>query len=129
MVDENTIAMSVHDEMTSDEMIPDEVTPDKTKTDEMAPLREHLELLMPSRSLAGFPEPPSYSGTGEEGYLYFHIDPKHTNYVNRILEGYEYVGVMTSVDKTGRCMVRSTPDTRSLAIEILSRLPEVTLEI
>ena len=53
MVDENTIAMSVHDEMTSDEMIPDEVTPDKTKTDEMAPLREHLELLMPSRSLAG----------------------------------------------------------------------------
>ncbi|MDU4408339.1 DUF4911 domain-containing protein [Veillonella sp.] len=129
MVDENTIAMSVHDEMTSDEMIPDEVTPDKTKTDEMAPLREHLELLMPSRSLAGFPEPPSYSGTGEEGYLYFHIDPKHTNYVNRILEGYEYVGVMTSVDKTGRCMVRSTPDTRSLAIDILSRLPEVTLEI
>lgn len=129
MVDENTIAMSVHDEMTSDEMIPDEVTPDKTKTDEMVPLREHLELLMPSRSLAGFPEPPSYSGTGEEGYLYFHIDPKHTNYVNRILEGYEYVGVMTSVDKTGRCMVRCTPDTRSLAIDILSRLPEVTLEI
>ena len=124
MVHENTIAMSVHDEMT-----PDEVTPDKTKTDEMAPLREHLELLMPSRSLAGFPEPPSYSGTGEEGYLYFHIDPKHTNYVNRILEGYEYVGVMTSVDKTGRCMVRCTPDTRSLAIEILLRLPEVTLEI
>lgn len=129
MVDENTIAMSVHDEMTSDEMIPDEVTPDKTKTDEMAPLREHLELLMPSRSLAGFPEPPSYSGTGEEGYLYFHIDPKHTNYVNRILEGYEYVGVMTSLDKSGRCMVRCTPDTRSLASEILSRLPEVTLEI
>ena len=124
MVHENTIAMSVHDEMTSDE-----VTPDKTKTDEMAPLREHLELLMPSRSLAGFPEPPSYSGTGEEGYLYFHIDPKHTNYVNRILEGYEYVGVMTSLDKSGRCMVRCTPDTRSLAIEILSRLPEVTLEI
>ena len=85
--------------------------------------------LIPSRSLAGFPEPPSYSGIYEEGYLYFHIDPKHTNYVNRILEGYEYVGVMTSVDKSGRCMVRCTPDTRSLAIEILSRLPEVTLEI
>ena len=89
----------------------------------------NAEPLMPSRSLAGFHEPPEYSGTGEEGYLYFHIDPKHTNYVNRILEGYEYVGVMTSVDKTGRCMVRCTPDTRSLAIEILSSLPEVTLEI
>ena len=121
--------MSILDEMTSDEMIPDEVTPDKTKTDETTPLCEHLEPLMPSRSLSGFPEPPSYIGTGEEGYLYFHIDPKHTNYVNRILESYEYVGVMTSVDKTGRCMVRCTPDTRSLAIEILSRLPEVTLEI
>lgn len=119
MVDENTIAMSVHDEMTSDEVTPDE----------MIPLRDNREPLMPSCSLSGFPEPPSYSGTGEEGYLYFHIDPKHTNYVNRILEGYEYVGVMTSVDKTGRCMVRCTPDTRSLAIDILSRLPEVTLEI
>ena len=119
MVHENTIAMSISDEMTSDE----------TKPDETTPLREHLEPLMPSRSLSGFPEPPSYSGTGEEGYLYFHIDPKYTNYVNRILEGYEYVGVMTSVDKTGRCMVRCTPDTRSLAIEILSRLPEVILEI
>ncbi|WP_301834104.1 DUF4911 domain-containing protein [uncultured Veillonella sp.] len=102
---------------------------DKMTSDETKPLRKHLEPLMPSRSLSGFPEPPSYSGTGEEGYLYFHIDPKHTNYVNRILEGYEYVGVMTSVDKTGRCMVRCTPDTRSLAIDILSRLPEVTLEI
>lgn len=124
MVHENTISMSVHDEMTSDE-----VTPDKTKTDETTPLCEHLEPLMPSRSLSGFPKPPSYSDTGEEGYLYFHIDPKHTNYVNRILEGYEYVGVMTSLDKSGRCIVRCTPDTRSLASEILSRLPEVTLEI
>ena len=109
MVHENTAAMSIPGEMT--------------------PLRDNREPLMPSRSLAGFPEPPLYSGIYEEGYLYFHIDPKHTNYVNRILEGYEYVGVMTSVDKSGRCVVRCTPDTCSLAIEILSRLPEVTLEI
>ena len=119
MVHENTATMSMLDEMT-----PDEVTPDETIS-----LRDNQEPLMPSRSLSGFPEPPSYSGTGEEGYLYFHIDPKHTNYVNRILEGYEYVGVMTSLDKSGRCMVRCTPDTRSLASEILSCLPEVTLEI
>lgn len=85
--------------------------------------------LLPSRSLSGFPEPPAPVGTGEEAYLYFYINPKYTNYVNRILEGYEYVGVMTSVDKTGCCMVRCTPDTRSLAIEILSRLPEVTLDL
>ena len=124
MVHENTATMSMLDETT-----PDETTPDELTHDETIPLRDNQEPLMPSRSLSGFPEPSSYSGTGEEGYLYFHIDPKHTNYVNRILEGYEYVGVMTSLDKSGRCMVRCTPDTRSLASEILSRLPEVTLEI
>ena len=117
MVHENTATMSMLDETT-----PDEVTPD-----EMILLCDNREPLMPSRSLSGFPEPPSYSGTGEEGYLYFHIDPKHTNYVNRILEGYEYVGVMTTVDTAGRCMLRCTPDTRELAIDILSSLPIVTL--
>lgn len=107
------------DEYTDGIMVPDTLDGDLAKE---APL-------LPSRSLSGFPEPPVPVGTGEEAYLYFHIDPKYTNYVNRILEGYEYVGVMTSVDKTGRCMVRCTPDTRSLAIEILSRLPEVTLDL
>ena len=53
MVHENTIAMSIPDEMTSDETKPDETKPDETTL-----LREHLEPLMPSRSLSGFPEPP-----------------------------------------------------------------------
>ena len=122
MVHENTATMSMFDETTTDEVTSDEVTPDET-----IPLRDNREPLMPSRSLSGFPEPPSYSGIYEEGYLYFHIDPKHTNYVNRILEGYEYVGVMTTVDTAGRCMLRCTPDTRELAIDILSSLPIVTL--
>ena len=30
----------------------------------------------------------------EDSYVYFKISPNHTNYVNRILEGYEYLGVM-----------------------------------
>lgn len=107
------------DEHTDGIMVPDRLDGDLAK----------VTPLLPSRSLSGFPEPPAPVGTGEEAYLYFHIDPKYTNYVNRILEGYEYVGVMTSVDKTGCCIVRCTPDTRSLAIEILSRLPEVTLEL
>lgn len=59
-------------------------------------------------------------------YLYFVIDPKDTNYVNRILEGYEYVGVMTTIDRhTGLTVVRSTEGTRSLAREILQSLPEL----
>lgn len=85
--------------------------------------------LVPSRSIGAFEEAPDESDSGEEAYVYFHIDPKHTNFVNRIIEGYEYVGVMTSVDNEGLCMVRCTPSTRSLAIDILQSLPEyVTIE-
>lgn len=56
-------------------------------------------------------------------YVYFQIERKHTNYVNRILEGYEYVGVMTTVNAEGLCMVRITESTRELAKEILQSLP------
>ena len=35
----------------------------------------------------------------EDSYVYFKISPNHTNYVNRILEGYEYLGVMTTVNR------------------------------
>ena len=61
-------------------------------------------------------------------YVYFQIDRSQTNYVNRILEGYEYVGVMTTVNTEGLCMLRTTESTRELAKEILQSLPvSVTL--
>ena len=61
-------------------------------------------------------------------YVYFQIDRSQTNYVNRILEGYEYVGVMTPVNTEGLCMIRTTESTRELAKEILQSLPvSVTL--
>lgn len=61
-------------------------------------------------------------------YVYFQIDQSQTNYVNRILEGYEYVGVMTTVNTEGLCMIRTTESTRELAKEILQSLPvSVTL--
>lgn len=61
-------------------------------------------------------------------YVYFHIDRSQTNYVNRILEGYEYVGVMTTVNAEGLCMIRTTESTRELAKQILQSLPvSVTL--
>ena len=55
-------------------------------------------------------------------YVYFQIDRSQTNYVNRILEGYEYVGVMTTVNTEGLCMIRTTESTRELAKEILQSL-------
>ncbi len=67
---------------------------------------------------------------GEEFYVYFRIQPSYTNYVNRILEGYEYLGVMTTVDKeSGRCMVRTTDSTRIETINVLKSLPiELVIE-
>lgn len=60
---------------------------------------------------------------GEDEYVYFRLDPSQTNYINRIIEGYEYLGVMTTVDREqGIAMVRSTAGTRDMVIEVLESL-------
>lgn len=57
-------------------------------------------------------------------FLYFHVEPEEVNFVNRILEGYEYLGVMTTIDVAKSIiMLRTTPDTKPLAVEILQSLP------
>ena len=85
--------------------------------------------LEPSKSIGAFPDVPDLETSGEEAYVFFHLAPKHTNYINRIIEGYEYLGVMTSVDTSGRCMLRCTPSTNPLAIEVLTSLSDyVTIE-
>lgn len=59
----------------------------------------------------------------DSSHLYFVIDPKQTNYVNRIIEGYEYLGVMTTLNRdTGLTMIRSTADTKELAKALLESL-------
>ena len=84
--------------------------------------------LEPSISIGAFPDVPDLPTSGEEAYVYFQIDPTYTNFINRIIEGYEYLGVMTSVDTSGRCMLRCTPSTKPLAIEVLTSLSDyVTL--
>ena len=85
--------------------------------------------LEPSKSIGAFTDVPDLATSGEEAYVYFHLEPKHTNYINRIIEGYEYLGVMTSIDINRRCMLRCTPSTRPLAIELLSSLSDyVTID-
>ncbi len=43
--------------------------------------------------------------------------------MNRILEGYEYLGVMTTIDpKSGLTMIRSTADTAPVVRELLMSL-------
>ena len=85
--------------------------------------------LEPSKSIGAFPDVPDLETSGEEAYVFFYLEPKHTNQINRIIEGYEYLGVMTSVDASGRCMLRCTPSTKPLAIEVLTSLSDyVTIE-
>jgi hypothetical protein len=52
------------------------------------------------------------------------VNPGDVNYINRIMEGYEYLGVVTTIDRSqGLLRIRSTPDTTAEAKEILRRIP------
>ena len=52
------------------------------------------------------------------------IDAKYINYVNRIMEGYEYLGVVSTVkDTTDVLRIRTTPDTYKEVQDILDNLP------
>lgn len=62
----------------------------------------------------------------ETDAVYIEIDPHDVNYVNRILEGYEYLGVLTTIDVTRAiCCIHSTADTKAEVKEILSELKDV----
>lgn len=51
------------------------------------------------------------------------IDVKYINYLNRIMEGYEYLGVVTTVkDQVGVLRIRVTPDTYKEVQDILENL-------
>ncbi len=59
-----------------------------------------------------------------DDYVYIQIDPGDINYVTRILEGYEYLGVLTTVDPIrGIAEVRSVRDTKEEAKAVLKSLP------
>lgn len=60
--------------------------------------------------------------------IYFKADTRLINYINRAFEGYEYLGVVSTVDKgSGIFVVRATPDTIFEARVVLENLP-VTIE-
>ncbi len=61
---------------------------------------------------------------GEE--ILIRTDVKYINYINQIMEGYEYLGVVTTVkDAVGVLRIRTTPDTYAEVREILENLPIV----
>ncbi|MDR3592988.1 MAG: DUF4911 domain-containing protein [Negativicutes bacterium] len=60
----------------------------------------------------------------DNGAVYFRANTRDVNYINRIFEGYEHVGVVSTVDKgRGILVVRATPDTARDARDILASLP------
>lgn len=59
----------------------------------------------------------------EDTAVYIEIDPSDVNYINRIIEGYEYLGILTTLDPKGAtCRINSTADTRDMVIDILTHL-------
>ena len=55
--------------------------------------------------------------------IYLRVQPSQINYINRIMEGYEYLGVVTTLSKTeGILVIRVTPDTVTEVRYILANL-------
>ena len=55
--------------------------------------------------------------------VYIEIAPGDVNYVNRIMEGYEYLGILTTIDpRRATCCINATADTRKEVVEILTHL-------
>lgn len=56
--------------------------------------------------------------------IYVQVEPRNVNFINRIMEGYEYLGVVSTLDRTtGLLVIRATPDTAGEVREILAHLP------
>lgn len=57
-------------------------------------------------------------------WVYFQVAPTDMTMITRIMEGFEYVGVVTALDgKAGIGYVRTTIDTAPLAKDILLDIP------
>lgn len=62
--------------------------------------------------------------------VYIEIPPEAVNYINRIIEGYEYLGILTTLDpKRVTCQINSTADTRDIVIDVLTHLTDVDVKI
>ena len=62
--------------------------------------------------------------------VYIEISPEAVNYINRIIEGYEYLGILTTLGpKRATCQINSTADTRDIVIDVLTHLTDVDVKI
>jgi hypothetical protein len=55
--------------------------------------------------------------------IFIKAAPRDINYINRIMEGYEYLGLVSTLNaQEGRLVIRTTPDTFDDAKDILGHL-------
>lgn len=61
-----------------------------------------------------------------ENKIFLKIPTKEITYLTKIIEGYDNLGVVSTIDaREGRVVIHLTPDTRPEIMEIISRLPFV----
>ncbi len=59
----------------------------------------------------------------EPDSVYIELNPHDVNFVNRILESYEYLGTLTTIDPSrALCCIHSTADTKEEVTNILGTL-------
>ncbi len=59
-----------------------------------------------------------------ENKILLRIPRKDINFLNKIMEGYDNLGVVSTLDpQEGLVMVRVTPDTRREVMKILAEMP------
>lgn len=59
-----------------------------------------------------------------DNLIYIQVEPKDVNFINRVMEGYEYLGVVSTLDRfAGILVIRATPDTAGEVHKILAHLP------
>ncbi len=57
--------------------------------------------------------------------IYIKVDTQDINYVNRIMEGYEHLGIVSTFNRAeGILIIRATSDTYDDVVKILSTIPK-----
>jgi len=66
----------------------------------------------------------------DSGNIWLRVDPAHIDLLNKLIEGYEHLGVLSTVDRhTGLVVIRGTADTRQDLLHILSSMPfKITIQ-
>lgn len=56
--------------------------------------------------------------------IYAEINPNHIDMLTRLIEAYDNLGIVSTIDQTmGKVVIRVTPDTWSEVMAILHHLP------